>query len=120
MLTALIPKYRRLVPGQLDSLQAIDELGVRLGTYAQIRVPVVLLGGDRSPAHLGERLDALERVIPNTQRVVMHNRDHGADLKHPEQVASVIEDLAGMVLAQNNRKPPSASHVTTSRAGEPT
>lgn len=28
--TALTPRYRRLVSGQLDSLEAIDQLGVRL------------------------------------------------------------------------------------------
>jgi pimeloyl-ACP methyl ester carboxylesterase len=98
LFTALIPKYRRLVRAQLDSLQALDQLGVRLDTYAQIKVPTVLLGGDRNPAHIGERLDAIERVIPNTERVVMHKRDHGADLKHPKEVAGVIEALADKVL----------------------
>jgi pimeloyl-ACP methyl ester carboxylesterase len=96
--TALVPKYRRLVGCQLDSLEALDWLGVRLDTYARIDVPTVLLGGDRSPAHLGERLDAIQRVMPHTQRVVMPKRDHGADLKHPKDVARVIETLADKVL----------------------
>jgi pimeloyl-ACP methyl ester carboxylesterase len=96
----LVPKYRRLVPAQLDSLEAIDRLGVRLDAYAQIKVPTVLLGGDRNPAHITERLDAIERVMPNIERVVMHKRDHGADLKHPKQVARVIEALADKVLPQ--------------------
>ncbi len=78
MTIPLIPKYRRLVPCQLDSLEAIDRLGVRLDTYAQIKVPTVLLGGDRNPAHITERLDAIERVMPHAERVVMHRRDHGA------------------------------------------
>lgn len=97
-LTALIPKYRRLVPCQLDSLQALDQLGVRLDAYAEIKVPTVLLGGDRGPAHIPARLDAVERVIPHAERVVMHGRDHGADLKAPKQVAHVIEALADKVL----------------------
>lgn len=100
MTIPLIPKYRRLVPCQLDSLEAIDRLGVRLDTYAQIKVPTVLLGGDRNPAHITERLDAIERVMPHAERVVMHRRDHGADLKHPKQVARVIEALADKVLPQ--------------------
>ncbi|WP_336205270.1 alpha/beta fold hydrolase [Nonomuraea sp. LPB2021202275-12-8] len=95
---AIVPKYRRLVPGQLDSLDALDRLGTRLDTCATIEVPTVLLGGDRSPAHLSERLDAIERVMPRTERVVMRGRDHGADLKHPGQVAGVIETLADKVL----------------------
>lgn len=100
MLTALIPRYRRLVACQLDSLQAMDELGERLDTYATLSVPVVLLGGDRSPARNREVLDALERVLPHAERVVMHKRDHGADLKHPQDVAHVIGALAGKVLAR--------------------
>ncbi|MFC6087408.1 alpha/beta fold hydrolase [Sphaerisporangium aureirubrum] len=91
---ALIPRYRRLVPAQIDSLEALDRLGVRLGTYATIRVPTVLLGGDRNPAHIPERLDAIERVMPHAERVVMRGRDHGADVKHPAQVAAVIEAVA--------------------------
>ena len=98
MVTALVPKYRRLVPAQLDSLDALDQLGVRLDAYAQIKVPAVLLGGDRSPAHMSGRLDAIARVMPHAERVVMHHRDHGADLKHPKDVARVIEALAARVL----------------------
>jgi pimeloyl-ACP methyl ester carboxylesterase len=104
MSTALIPKYRNLVPAQLDSLEALDRLGVRLDAYAQIKVQAVLLGGDRSPAHLSGRLDAIERVMPDAERVVMHHRDHGADLKHPEEVARVIERLAARVLPR--QQPP--------------
>lgn len=94
---ALHPRYRRLVPGQLDSLEALDRLGVRLGTYAAIETPTVLLGGDRNPAHITERLDAIERVLPHTERVTMRGRDHGADLKHPKEIALVIETLAEKV-----------------------
>jgi pimeloyl-ACP methyl ester carboxylesterase len=86
------------VPAQVDALEALDQLGVRLDTYSRIKVPTVLLGGDRSPAHLGERLDAIQRVMPQAERVVMRKRDHGADLKHPTEVARVIEDLADKVL----------------------
>ncbi len=97
---ALTPKYRRLVPCQLDSLDALDQLGVRLDTYAKIEVPTVLLGGGsrRNPAHIRKRLDAVQRVLPHAQRVVMPKRDHGADLKAPKEVARVIETLADKVL----------------------
>jgi pimeloyl-ACP methyl ester carboxylesterase len=99
MSVALIPKYRRLVPAQLDSLEAMDGLGVRLDAYAKIEVPAVLLSGDRSPPNI-ERLDAIERVMPHTERVVMHKRDHGADVKHPKQVAAIIQTLAGKAFHQ--------------------
>jgi hypothetical protein len=96
--TALIPKYRRLVPYQLDSLEALDQLGERLTVYAGIEVPTVLIGGDRSSAHLSQRLDAIERAIPHADREVMHHRDHAADAKYPRQIARLIETLADKVL----------------------
>lgn len=101
MLTALVPRYRKLVPCQLDDLEAMDHLGVRLDMYAQINIPIVLLGGDRSPANLVERLNAIEHVMPHAQRVVMHKRDHGADLRAPKEVARVIETLADKMLHQH-------------------
>jgi pimeloyl-ACP methyl ester carboxylesterase len=90
----LIPRYRNLVGAQLDSLEALDRLGVRLDTYSRITVPTVLLGGDSGPAHIARRLDAIAAVMPHARKVVMPGRDHGADLKAPEEVAAVIERLA--------------------------
>ncbi|WP_433258474.1 alpha/beta fold hydrolase [Streptosporangium sp. CA-135522] len=97
-ITALIPHYRRLVPRQLDDLEAMDRLGVRLDAYAAIEVPTVLLGGERSPANLAERLDAVQRVMPRAERVVLSGCDHGADLKKPAEVARVIRELAEKVI----------------------
>lgn len=97
-LTALVPRYRRLVPAQIDDLDALDHLGVRLDVYARITVPTLLLGGDRSPAHLADRLDAIAHVMTHAERVVMRGRDHGADLKAPKQVARVIATFADKVL----------------------
>jgi hypothetical protein len=36
--------------------------------------------------------------MPHSERVVLHRQDHGADLKHPKEVARVIETLADKVL----------------------
>ena len=91
------PHYRRLVGSQLDSLEALDNLGVRLDTYSRITVPTVLLGGDRGPAHIARRLNAVAAAMPQAQKVVMPGRDHGADLKAPKEVAAVIEALATRV-----------------------
>jgi len=97
---ALSPRIRRMARHQIDDCAAIDQLGNRLDTYAKITVPIVLLGGDRSPAHLGERLDALERVLPHTERVVMHRQGHGANALAPGKVADVIAGFAHHVLRQ--------------------
>jgi pimeloyl-ACP methyl ester carboxylesterase len=94
-LTAVIPKLRALAPRQITDLEG---LGVRLDVYALIRTPVVLLGGERSPAHLGQSLDALAAVMPNSEKVILARRDHSAHLKAAGEVAHVIETLADKVL----------------------
>ena len=98
LMVALSPRIRRLVRHQIDDCAAIDQLGNRLDTYATITVPTVLLGGDRSPAHLGERLDALERVLPHTERVVLHGQGHAANVFAPGKLANVIAGFADRVL----------------------
>jgi len=97
LLVAVSPRLRAMVPRQLTDL---DGLGFRLDVYARIKTPVVLLGGARSPAHLGERLDALAAAMPHAQRVVMPRRDHDAQVKAPGEVAAVIAALAGEVFRQ--------------------
>ncbi|WP_228011352.1 hypothetical protein [Nonomuraea phyllanthi] len=47
---------------------------------------------------LAERLDAIQRVMPRAERVVLPGLDHGADLKKPGEVARVIRRLAEKVL----------------------
>lgn len=97
-LVAVVPRWRALIPHQLDDVAAIDDLGVRLDTYARIEVPVVLLGGSISPAHLDERMDALAHALPNAEKVVLRRQGHGAHQRAPGRVARVIENLASTVL----------------------
>jgi pimeloyl-ACP methyl ester carboxylesterase len=94
-LVAVIPRMRALAPRQLSDL---DGVGLRLASYARITTPTVLLGGERSPAHLGECLDALAAAMPGAQKVTLARRDHSAHLRAPGEVARVIENLAGKVL----------------------
>ena len=94
-LVAVSPRLRALAPRQISDL---DGVGPRLDVYARIETPTVLLGGERSPAHLGERLDALAAVMPHAEKVVLARRDHSAHLRAPDEVAHVIENLADRVL----------------------
>jgi pimeloyl-ACP methyl ester carboxylesterase len=94
-LVTVIPRLRALAPRQITDL---DGVGLRLDAYARISVPVVLLGGERSPAHLGERLEVLAATLPDARKVVLSHRDHSAHLKAPGEVAQVIENLAREVL----------------------
>ena len=98
MAVAIDRRLRALAPRQIDDTAAINQLGVRLDAYAAIGVPVVLLGGDRSPAHLGERLDALAAVLPHAERVVLHGQGHDAHQNAPQEVARVVETLADKLL----------------------
>ncbi len=98
LMVALSPRVRRMARHQIDDCAAIDQLGNRLDSYATITVPTMLLGGDRSPAHLGERLDALERVLPHTERVVLHGQGHTANALAPGKLADVIAGFAVRVV----------------------
>lgn len=58
-----------------------------------------LLGGDRSPAHLRTRLDALAAVLPRLESVVvLRGQGHAANLRAPRGVAGAVASFAGRVL----------------------
>lgn len=92
------PTWRAFTPRQVDDADAIDHLGVRLAAYARITTPTVLLGGARSPAHLGERIDALARAMPRAEKVNLPGQGHSANRTAPAAVARVVADLADRVL----------------------
>lgn len=86
-------RYRERVARQLDDNDAIDALGVRLPAYAKLDLPVLLIGGDKSPAHLSERLDALEQVLPRSRRLLMHGQGHNAERRAPQRLATAIAEF---------------------------
>jgi pimeloyl-ACP methyl ester carboxylesterase len=82
-------------PAQITDDEAIESLGVGLGRYARLDLPVLLLGGGRSPAHMRKRLDALAAVLPRLEEVVvLEKQGHMANLRAPGQVADVIAAFA--------------------------
>ncbi len=95
LLTPVLPRLRALIPRQLTDL---DGVGLRLDAYARITTRTVLLGGERSPAHLAKSLDALAAVMPHADRVTLPRRDHVAHRTAPAEVAGVIAILARQVL----------------------
>lgn len=108
-MTAVIPRYRNLIPCQINDMEAMDEVGERLDAYATIEVPVVMLGGEitdretvssptKNPAHIGERLNAITKVLPNAEQVIMKGRNHSANRQAPDEVVAVIKTLADKVL----------------------
>jgi pimeloyl-ACP methyl ester carboxylesterase len=99
-LAALVPQYRRLIPCQIDDLEAMERLGVRLDAYARIHIPTVMLGGDRSPTHIKEMLAAVSQAVPAAEHIVLRWQGHTAHVRAPEQVARVIEAFADNVQRQ--------------------
>jgi pimeloyl-ACP methyl ester carboxylesterase len=84
----------RLVPRQVDDTLAIRALGDRLDAYRGIEVPVLLLGGDKSPDHLARRLDSLDAVIPRAERVTMAGQGHSAHASAPAELARIVDAFA--------------------------
>lgn len=101
LLMRLLPVWKELcalTPAQIADTEAIEALGVGVQRYARLEMPTLLLGGTRSPAHLGERLEALARVIPHAQTVLLRGQGHLANLRAPEQVAQLVREFAEAVL----------------------
>jgi len=95
-------RMRAYAPPQIMDDEAIEALGVGLDRYAGIEVPTCLLGGDRSPANLRDRLDALAQALPRVTSVVhLRRQGHAAHLTDPIQVAWAVEDFADAVLGRH-------------------
>jgi pimeloyl-ACP methyl ester carboxylesterase len=90
---------RRVGAAQIADDDAIESLGVGLDRYSRLDLPVLLLGGARSSAHLRSRLDALAGVLPHLDSVViLAKQGHLATLRAPGEVAAVIGSFADRVL----------------------
>ncbi|KAA0021396.1 alpha/beta fold hydrolase [Antrihabitans cavernicola] len=100
VLVGCVPRIRAFVPRQLADTDAIDDLGDRRAAYATITVPTVFLAGDRSPAHLGRRLAALQAVMPTATKVVLPREGHNGNDGDPRRVAEIIESFATRVFGR--------------------
>jgi pimeloyl-ACP methyl ester carboxylesterase len=89
-----MPKYKALVPRQIDDLSSIIALGDRRDAYRSITTPVLLLGGAKSPAHLAARLDALQHTLPDCTRTVMPSQGHTANTQGVDELADIIATFA--------------------------
>ncbi|HEY3546795.1 MAG TPA: alpha/beta hydrolase [Propionicimonas sp.] len=97
LMTRFSPELGTFGARQIDDWEAIIKLGPRLEEYATIRTPTLLLTGDRSPAHLGERVRLVADAIPGASVEVLHGQGHGANDKAPALVAEHISAFAAKV-----------------------
>jgi pimeloyl-ACP methyl ester carboxylesterase len=96
-LTALVPAYRRLIPCQIDDLEAMERLGVRLDAYSQLNLPVAMVCGERSPDSNKEMAAAVADALPRVERITLRRQGHACHIQDPDQLAGVIERFADRV-----------------------
>jgi pimeloyl-ACP methyl ester carboxylesterase len=72
---ATMAELARAFPYDFAVVRAMDG---SIPSFKDVRRPVLLLGGSKSPAYLGQALDALEQVLPDVRRVELAGLDHAA------------------------------------------
>jgi len=78
--------WHDVAPTLQFDFEVIDEASRRWQSYRDVEVPVLLLGGSKSPRYLTRALDALEQILPCVRRVELAALDHGAAWdQHPRQ-----------------------------------
>lgn len=65
------------------SRQATDTEAMGLAGISQLKMPMLLIGGERSPRMFGEILDAINRVHPSATRVTLLNAGHQVSHDNP-------------------------------------
>lgn len=98
-LTTLFPFYRALIPCQIDDLEAMERLGVRLEAYTRLNLPIAMICGDQSPANNKAMVDAVAGALPMVEHVILKGQGHACHTRDPEQLAMVIEAFANRVFA---------------------
>jgi pimeloyl-ACP methyl ester carboxylesterase len=96
-LTALVPVYRSLIPCQIDDLEAMERLGVRLDAYAKLNLPVAMVCGERAIEFNKAMVAAVADVLPIVERIILSRQGHTCNVNDPEQLARVIETFAHRV-----------------------
>lgn len=97
VLVSAMPRVKPLVPSQIEDGAAIEQLGNRLDAYAGIKVPTILLTGEREQGELHARLAALAQVMPHAERVAIPKQAHSANRRAPAEVAKVIAGLTDRI-----------------------
>ena len=86
--------FVRLMAAQLADTHALDGLGLGVDRYRALDLPVVLLVGDSSPAHLLERTEDLAAVLPDARVVTLQGQGHIAHLMAPKMLSDEIRAAA--------------------------
>lgn len=84
-----------LIPTMHFDVQIVREMADTAPEYAALKMPVLLLGGTKSPDYLGTALSELAAVLPHAQRVTLPGLDHSGpeDDGSPLTVAQALRDF---------------------------
>jgi len=87
-----------LAPTLRDDFRLCAAVSGQVAQFADVTVPTLLLGGQRSPDYLGGALDALQQVLPDPRRVTLPGVGHEAtgnraQRGRPDLVAAAIGDF---------------------------
>jgi len=91
---ALFTEYRDRIPFQIDDLEAMERLGLRLDAYANLSLPIAMVCGERSSKYLKDIDAAVANALPMAERVTLVKQAHSSHSRDPAQLAKVIEDFA--------------------------
>ena len=84
---AAIAEATKVIQGWRD---ALFEEPTPVSAFASLDVPVLLVVGSKSPLSSRAVANALERVLPNVERVELEGLGHMAPVTHPAKVNPVI------------------------------
>ncbi len=87
--------FQQLVPTMRYDLKIVSSMQDKIDTFRSLTCDVLLLSGSKSPAYLRQSGIALQKILPQAQRIELEGLDHSgpwnADLSgKPEIVASAM------------------------------
>ncbi|MGF6575106.1 pimeloyl-ACP methyl ester carboxylesterase [Paraburkholderia sp. GAS333] len=102
--SASYASLKELIPAMRYDFNVVAYMNDHLNDLRALDIPVLLMGGDRSPRYLKAALVALQDTLPNCRGVELAGADHSspwnADLKgKPSKVGSVLREFFANPLA---------------------
>lgn len=77
-------------------IAALGAYPVRYQNFAEVRTPILLLGGARSHAMFGETLGVLDSVLPNSKRITLAGAGHMLHAEASRGFAAAVLDFVGV------------------------
>ena len=97
---------KELLPAMRYDFNVVARMNDHLSDLSAVDVPVLLMGGDRSPKYLKSALVALQATLKNCERVELAGADHSspwnAELNgRPSQVGLVLQEFFARASARS-------------------